>query len=163
MRLAIVSCFRSKSRPWNLKHENRKYEDGNTRNQHGDFCRCFVGPTPGRERHSPYERRLFGQEKEGRKACGKEGRRHVERRAERHVERRAEGIRPRNRCGVERMAEGVSWTASCRRGAHVQGTRSVIVGRGDDAVGNPHRAQISQFELFEIKFLNSSCSSLSSY
>ena len=37
------------------------------------------------------------------------------------------------------------------------------LGRGDDAVGNPHRAQISQFELFELKFLNSSFSSSSSY
>ena len=29
-------------------------------------------------------------------------------------------------------------------------------GRGDDTVGNPHRAQISRFGLFELKFLNSS-------
>ena len=36
------------------------------------------------------------------------------------------------------------------------------VGRGDDAVGSPHRAQISQFELFELKFINSSFPSLSS-
>ena len=36
------------------------------------------------------------------------------------------------------------------------------VGRGDDTVGNPLRAQISQFELFELKFIDSSCSSLSS-
>ena len=35
-------------------------------------------------------------------------------------------------------------------------------GRGDDKVGNPHRAQISQLELCELEFLNSSCSSLSS-
>ena len=34
--------------------------------------------------------------------------------------------------------------------------------RGDDTVGNPRRAQISQFELFELKFLCSSFSSLSS-
>ena len=27
--------------------------------------------------------------------------------------------------------------------------RAVRVGRGDDTVGNPHRAQIAQFELFE--------------
>ena len=27
--------------------------------------------------------------------------------------------------------------------------------RGDDTVGNPNRAQVSQFELFELKFLNS--------
>ena len=37
-----------------------------------------------------------------------------------------------------------------------------LVGRGDDTVGNPQRAQISQFELFELKFLNSSFSSLCS-
>ena len=36
------------------------------------------------------------------------------------------------------------------------------VGRVDDTIGNPHRAQISQFELPELKFINSSCSSLSS-
>ena len=29
-------------------------------------------------------------------------------------------------------------------------------GGGDDTVGNPHRARISQFELFELKCLNSS-------
>ena len=34
--------------------------------------------------------------------------------------------------------------------------------RGDDTVGNPHRAQISQFELIERIFFNSSFSSLSS-
>ena len=34
---------------------------------------------------------------------------------------------------------------------------------GKDTVGNPHRAQIPQFELFELKCLNSSFSSLSSY
>ena len=33
------------------------------------------------------------------------------------------------------------------------------IGRGDDSVGNAHRAQISQFELFELKLFNSSCSS----
>ena len=32
-----------------------------------------------------------------------------------------------------------------------------MYGRGDDPVGDPDRAQISQFELFELKFLNSSC------
>ena len=35
-------------------------------------------------------------------------------------------------------------------------------GGGDDAVGNPLRAQIVQFELFEFMF-NSMCSSVSSY
>ena len=29
-------------------------------------------------------------------------------------------------------------------------TIAVLFGRGDDTVGNPHRAQISQFELFEL-------------
>ena len=29
-------------------------------------------------------------------------------------------------------------------------TRLVILRRGDDAVGNPHRTQIYQFELFEL-------------
>ena len=33
---------------------------------------------------------------------------------------------------------------------------------GDDMVGNPHRAQIYQFEFFERKFINSSRSMLSS-
>ena len=33
-------------------------------------------------------------------------------------------------------------------GAHI-----VVIGRGDDKVGNPHRAQISQFELFELILL----------
>ena len=44
-----------------------------------------------------------------------------------------------------------------RRAAHLS------FGRGDDTVGNLHRAQISQLELLELKFLNSSCSSLLSY
>ena len=34
---------------------------------------------------------------------------------------------------------------------------------GDDTVGNPPRAQIARFELFDIKFLNTSFSNLSSY
>ena len=37
-----------------------------------------------------------------------------------------------------------------------------LIGRGDDTGQNPHRAQISQFEVFELKFLNSSFSSVSS-
>ena len=37
------------------------------------------------------------------------------------------------------------------------------IGRGDDTVGNPYRAQIYKFELCELKYLNSSFSSLSSY
>ena len=41
-------------------------------------------------------------------------------------------------------------------------SRLPTLGRGDDPVGNPHRAQISQFKLFELTFLNSSFSSLSS-
>ena len=36
------------------------------------------------------------------------------------------------------------------------------LGGGDDTVGDPRRAQISQFELFELKFLDSSFSSLPS-
>ena len=36
------------------------------------------------------------------------------------------------------------------------------IGRGDDTVGNPHRIQISQFELFEIIILSYDCNSLSS-
>ena len=36
------------------------------------------------------------------------------------------------------------------------------LGRGDDRVGTPHPAQIGQLELVELKFLNSSFSSLSS-
>ena len=31
--------------------------------------------------------------------------------------------------------------------------RIASFGRGDGAVGNPHRAQISQFELFELKYI----------
>ena len=48
-------------------------------------------------------------------------------------------------------------------GFGVRGRRLQIFGRRDGTVGNPHRAQISQFEFFELKFLNSSCSSLSSW
>ena len=36
------------------------------------------------------------------------------------------------------------------------------LGGGDDTVGNPPRAQISHFELFELRFTNYSFSSLSS-
>ena len=32
-------------------------------------------------------------------------------------------------------------------------------GRGDDTVGIPRRAQLTRFELFELRFLDSSCSS----
>ena len=39
---------------------------------------------------------------------------------------------------------------------HVPGVR-----KGDTTVGNPHRAQTSQFELFDLEFLNSSFSRLS--
>ena len=47
----------------------------------------------------------------------------------------------------------------------MSGVQSVVpsVGRGDDTVGNPHHGQIDQFELFELKLLSSSCSSLSSH
>ena len=36
------------------------------------------------------------------------------------------------------------------------------IGRADDTLGNPHRTQISQFELFELTFFDSNLSSLSS-
>ena len=43
-------------------------------------------------------------------------------------------------------------------------TRAPLTSEGGmDTVGNPHRTQIYQFELFELKFINSSFSSLSSY
>ena len=35
----------------------------------------------------------------------------------------------------------------------VRGFDGRIFGRGDDTVGNPHRAQMSQFELFELVLL----------
>ena len=41
--------------------------------------------------------------------------------------------------------------------------KALDIGRGIDTVGNPHRTQIYQFELFELKLLNSSFSSLSPY
>ena len=37
--------------------------------------------------------------------------------------------------------------------------RTQALGRRDNMVGNPHRAQISEFELFELKFINWSFSS----
>ena len=40
--------------------------------------------------------------------------------------------------------------------------KSTYFGRGDDTVGNPHRPQIVEFELFELKRINSSFSSSSS-
>ena len=36
---------------------------------------------------------------------------------------------------------------------YVRTRRAARFGRGDDTVGNPHRAQISQFELFELILL----------
>ena len=47
--------------------------------------------------------------------------------------------------------------------ARAGGPWAEVIGRGDDAVRDPHRAQICQFELFELKCINSSFSSLSSY
>ena len=38
-----------------------------------------------------------------------------------------------------------------------------VLVRGEDMVGSPHRARIAQFELFEVNFVNSSFSILSSY
>ena len=43
--------------------------------------------------------------------------------------------------------------------ARVREVRGLPVGRGDDTVGNPHGAQISQFELFKLKLFNASFSS----
>ena len=39
-------------------------------------------------------------------------------------------------------------------------SRAVEFGRGDDTFGKPHRAQVSQSELFDLKVLKSSFSSL---
>ena len=68
----------------------------------------------------------------------------------------------------ERQIRG--WRAVSAAGLRGQGLhrRSVfsqtpVSGRGDDKVGNPHRAQICQFEFFELIFIDSSNSSLSSY
>ena len=36
-----------------------------------------------------------------------------------------------------------------------------FIGRRDDTVGNPHSAQVSPLELFELKFINPSFSSSS--
>ena len=53
-----------------------------------------------------------------------------------------------------------------RRGCHPARRRRAVgggLGRGNDTVGNPHRAQISQFGLFEfILLLNSGTNYLSS-
>ena len=49
------------------------------------------------------------------------------------------------------------------RRLHEEGQQSGPSEGGDDTVGKPHRAQISQFELFELRFINSSFSRLSSY
>ena len=38
-------------------------------------------------------------------------------------------------------------------GSGLLGGRAACTGRGDDTVGSPHRAQICQFELFELIFL----------
>ena len=36
----------------------------------------------------------------------------------------------------------------------LRGKRHESFGRGDDTIGNPHRAQMSQFELFELFLLS---------
>ena len=61
------------------------------------------------------------------------------------------------------------WSAGCRRGcswpspdASAPMARPWAEG-GEDTVGNPLRAKSSQFEFFELRFINSSFSSLASY
>ena len=49
---------------------------------------------------------------------------------------------------LQRTGEGKSAT-----GARGSKDSKPAIGRGDDTVGNPHRAQISQFELFELILL----------
>ena len=65
-----------------------------------------------------------------------------------------------NTCGIMTLGAGLDG----RRLSDAAG-RSILarnVGRSDDTVGNPHRAQVYQFELFELEFLTSNFSSLSS-
>ena len=50
--------------------------------------------------------------------------------------------RPSSRCG-----------AACSRSELCRAATRLAFGRGDDTVGNPHRAQICQFELFEFILL----------
>ena len=52
----------------------------------------------------------------------------------------------------------VCWVPSCYssksgNGSNVSNKQIPRLGRGDDRVGNPHRAQVSQFELFELILL----------
>ena len=47
--------------------------------------------------------------------------------------------------------EKESWTRTCEIQDSV--CEPAVVGRRDDTVGNHHRAQISQFELFELTLL----------
>ena len=61
------------------------------------------------------------------------------------------------RPGVHEPPAGPLHHAALAGGQRLEGSD-----RGDDGVGNPRRARIHQFELFELKFLNSSFSSLSS-
>ena len=37
---------------------------------------------------------------------------------------------------------------------HILVVSKTLIGRGDDTVGNPHRAQICQFDVFELMFLS---------
>ena len=66
---------------------------------------------------------------------------------------------------VSSMNEHSSWqTEQCKpehcinaveqhESKRVSSTSVVVIGRGDDKVGNPHRAQIHQFELFQLVLL----------
>ena len=46
-----------------------------------------------------------------------------------------------------------AWAALQRARRQKGGALSPLLGRGDDTVGNPHRIQIYQFELFELVLL----------
>ena len=74
----------------------------------------------------------------------------------------------KSRIVVQRLAASLS---RCQAVAHAPGLSQGAgrmadgrtFGRGHDTVGNPHRAQISQFELLQLEFLSSSFSGLLSY
>ena len=63
---------------------------------------------------------------------------------------RAPDSAPCRRRRSRREAGGIRTLARALRGGLGQCTmHTALLGRGDDTVGNPHRAQIVQFELFE--------------
>ena len=62
--------------------------------------------------------------------------------------------------GVRRLSHPRQSKKQPGERAEEEGRGGQALGGGDDAVGSPHRAQASRFALFELKFLNSSCSSL---